>query len=71
MITLNDCFGQKVRLTAERMAHIWEHSEMKGMEGEIARVLSHPQLVRRSRTDETVRLFYDFYARTILGGKWL
>jgi|SRR5580700_1334945 hypothetical protein len=71
MVTLKDCFGQKVRLTAERLAHILEHGEMKGMEAEIAQVLSHPQLVRRSRTDESVRLFYHFYARTILGGKWM
>ena len=41
------------------------------MATEIARVLSQPQLVRRSRSDATVRLFYEFYGRTILGGKWL
>jgi len=57
MIILHDCFGQKVRLTAERLVHILEHGEMKGLEAEIAKVLNHPQLVRRSRTDETVRLF--------------
>mgnify|MGYP007037740675 CR=1 FL=1 len=27
--------------------------------------------VRVSRTDETVRLFYEFYAKTMVGGKWL
>ena len=36
-----------------------------------SRVLIQPQLVRRSRSDEAVRLFYEFYARTIVGGKWL
>ena len=30
-----------------------------------------PQLGRRSRSDEAVRLFYTFYAQTIVGGKWL
>lgn len=35
------------------------------------RVLIAPQLVRRSRSDEAVRLFYEFYAQTIVGGKWL
>jgi len=44
---------------------------MKGMDAEIEKVLRQPQLVRRSRTDEAVRLFYEFYARTIVGGKWL
>ena len=53
------------------MAHILEHAEMAGMAGEIERVLRQPQFVRRSRTDETVRLFYEFYAPTIVDGKWL
>ncbi|MBI3413731.1 MAG: DUF4258 domain-containing protein [Verrucomicrobia bacterium] len=44
---------------------------MKSMGAEIERVLRQPQLVRRSRSDEAVRLFYEFYAQTIVGGKWL
>ena len=71
MKTLQDCFGHKVRLTDERLAHILEHAEMKGLGAEIERVLRQPQFVRRSRTDETVRLFYEFYAQTIVNGKWL
>jgi hypothetical protein len=71
MKTLKDCFGHSVRLTDERLAHILEHPEMKGMAAEIKRVLIHPQLVRRSRSDAAVRLFYEFYAQTIVGGKWL
>jgi len=27
--------------------------------------------VRRSRSDPAVQLFYEFYAQTIVGGKWL
>ena len=71
MRTLGDCFGNQVRLTAERLAHILEHPEMSGMASEIPRVVSQPRLVRRSRSDASVRLFYEFHARTILGGKWL
>ena len=71
MKTLKDCFGHSVRLTDERLAHILEHAEMRGMAAEIERVLREPQLVRRSRTDEAVRLFYEFYAQTIVDGKWL
>ncbi len=71
MKTLKDCFGHAVRLTDERLAHILEHAEMKGMGTEIERVLREPQLVRRSLSDAAVRLFYEFYARTIVGGKWL
>jgi hypothetical protein len=66
-----DCFGQTVRLTDERLAHIFEHLEMKEMGGEIERVLREPVLVRRSRSDDAVRLYYEFYAHTIVGGKWL
>jgi len=71
MKTLGDCFGDKVRLTAERLAHILEHPEMSRMATEIERVLRQPRLVRRSLSDDTVRLFYEFYPQTILGGKWL
>jgi hypothetical protein len=68
---LKDCFGSSVRLTDERLAHILEHPEMIGLRAEIRRVLLEPQMVRRSRSDEAVRLFYEFYAQTIVGGKWL
>ena len=71
MRTLEDCFGHKVRLTDERLAHILGHPEMASMEAEVVRVLRQPQLVRRSRSDGAVRLFYEFYAQTIVGGKWL
>lgn len=71
MKAIQDCFGYAVRLTDERMAHILEHPEMSGMGAEIERVLTAPQTVRRSRSDAAVRLFYEFYAQTIVGGKWL
>jgi hypothetical protein len=71
MKTLTDCFGNQVRLTGERLAHILEHPEMASMAVEIEQVLRRPQLVRRSRSDAAVRLFYEFYARTVVGGKWL
>jgi len=62
MKTLIDCFGRKVRLTDERLAHILEHEEMKGLAAEVERVVREPQLVRHSRSDAAVRLFYEFYA---------
>jgi len=71
MKVIRDCFGQDVRLTDERLAHILEHAEMVGMEGEIERVLQAPTEVQVSSTDESVKLFYEFYARTTVGGKWL
>lgn len=71
MKILTDCFGHAVRLTDERLAHILEHPEMAGFESEIEAVISNPQLVRASRSDSSVRLFYDFYSETIVGSKWL
>ena len=71
MKRITDCFGNAVRLTAERLAHILEHPEMAGMTAEIVRVVGHPLRVCRSRGDVAVRLFYEFYAQTPVGGKWL
>ena len=71
MKLLTDCFGRTVRLTDERLAHILEHPELREMEEKIARVLNVPAEVRISRTDETVQLFYNYYAQTEVGGKWL
>jgi len=71
MRTIQDCFGHAVRLTDERLEHILEHPEMRGLNAEIERVLIQPQMVIRSRSDHGVRLFYEFYAQTIVGGKWL
>jgi len=71
MKLITDCFGNTVRMTDERLVHILEHPEMEDMEEEIEHVLREPQLVRRSRSDADVRLFYEFYTRTIVGGKWL
>ena len=71
MKVLIDCFGRRLRLTDERLAHILEHPEMKGMESEIEAALGSPKFVRLSRSDSDVRLFYNFCAETPVGGKWL
>jgi hypothetical protein len=71
MVSLQDCFGTAVSLSAERLSHILEHPEMLGMEAEIKVALTDPELVRRSRTDADVQLYYRFYHRTVIGGKWL
>lgn len=68
MKILKDRFGNNVRLTDERLVHILEHPEMKSLGAEIERVLLEPLLVRQSRSDTSVQLFYDFYAHTIVGG---
>jgi hypothetical protein len=71
MTSVRDCFGRLIRLTDERIAHILQHPEMIAMGPEIALVLQNPAEVRRSRSDSAVQLFYEYYAKTRVGGKWL
>ncbi|HJT20025.1 MAG TPA: DUF4258 domain-containing protein [Nitrospira sp.] len=71
MNIVRDCFGTSVRLTDERLSHILQHQEMAEMSAQIEHVLQTPTEVRVSRADPTVRLFYEFYAQTLVGGKWL
>lgn len=71
MKVVRDCFGRSVRLTEERMAHIIQHPEMVGMEKDVEKVLQLPAEVRVSRSDASVRLYYAYYAKTRVGGKWL
>lgn len=71
MTVLFDYQRREVRLTEERLAHILTHSEMVGMESQIADTLKNPQLVRKSRSDDSVNLFYRFYTQTKIGDKWL
>ena len=71
MKPIRDCFGREVRLTDERLAHILDRPEMQNMRDEIIRTVRAPAEVRVSRSDTNVRLFYEFYARTQVGDKWL
>jgi len=71
MRTLNDCFGNTVRLTDERLGHILQHPEMHGFESAIENALNGPDQVRQSRSDASVSLFYGFHEQTSVGAKWL
>lgn len=44
---------------------------MKGMEKKIQNTLKNPQCIRKSKTDTYVRLYYRYYEKTIVSGKWL
>ncbi|MBW4678881.1 MAG: DUF4258 domain-containing protein [Microcoleus vaginatus WJT46-NPBG5] len=71
MKILTDYQGRQIRLTDERLAHILEHPEMAGMEIAIEQTLQNPEVVRKSRTDETALLHYHYYTGTLVGDKWL
>jgi hypothetical protein len=44
---------------------------MAELEAEIGLAVSQPKLVRRSRSDPAVRLFYYLCPETAVGSKWL
>jgi hypothetical protein len=68
---LTDYTGRQIRLTDERVAHVLEHPEMVGLEDGIVETLVEPASVVESKSDATVDLFYRYYRRTRVGGKWL
>lgn len=71
MQVLEDYEGRNIRLTEERLAHILEHPEMRGMEHRIADTLRHPERVLESLSDPRARLYYRFYLGTLVGDKHL
>ncbi len=71
MAILTDYQNRQIRLTEERLHHILDHSEMVDMTSQIEIVLQNPEVVRQSRSDSQVYLYYRFYEETIVGAKWL
>ena len=71
MSNLKDYQNRSIRLTEERLLHILTHPEMKGFELQIKIVLQNPQIVRLSKTDNLVHLYYRYYKTTRVGAKWL
>lgn len=71
MALLVDYEGRAIRLTDERWAHISEHPEMTGMRQQLEETLRSPEAVVQSLGDPEARLYYRFYQRTLVGGKYL
>jgi hypothetical protein len=68
---LFDFQGREIRLTAERRDHLLEHPEMVDMDPAIEETLLKPERVVQSASDADVHLYYRFYFRTVMGGKYL
>ena len=66
-----DYEGRLIRLTDERLKHILEHPEMKGMIKTIKETLCEPQKVVESSSDTQAQLYYRFYVGTKVGDKYL
>ena len=71
MQVLVDYQDRRIRLTDERLAHILKHPEMASMEAELNRTLKSPEIVRLSKSDAEIALYYRFYTDTRVGDKWL
>jgi len=71
MKVLNDFEGLAIRLTDERLAHILDHPEMVSMEAAVEETLLQPERVVQSFSDPQAHLYYRYYFRTIVGGKFL
>ena len=71
MEILTDYQNRQIRLTEERLQHILDHPEMVDMRSQLEIALQTPEVVRQSRSDSKVYLYYRFYEQTIVGAKWL
>lgn len=70
-MVLTDYAGRTVRLTAERRAHLLEHPEMSELEPILPEAIASPDVVVRSRTDDTVLLYYRQTVTVAFGDKLL
>lgn len=71
MIILKEKFGRRVRLTSERQSHITRRPEMRNQLAKIKRTLAEPEVVRRSRKDPDVYLYYRHYKRSPVSDKYM
>ena len=68
---MRDIWGNEVRLTQERLAHVSEHPEMKEQKDKLAETLLEPDVIIQSQSDRAIRLFHRLYKGTIVGDKYL
>lgn len=71
MEILTDYQNRQIRLTEERLQHIFDHPEMLDMRFQLEIVLQTPEVVRQSRSDSRVYLYYRFYEQTIVGNGYV
>ena len=71
-----DLWGRPVRLPYERWLHITNpngrHPYMAYLRAELELTLQDPEVVRKSRDyPDTVRIYFRWFADTIVGSKWV
>lgn len=66
-----DRYGNRIELSNERWQHIIkEHPEVKNCQDKLPEVVKQPDLIKHSKKDKDVLLYYRYYPE-ILGGKYL
>jgi len=68
---LRDYRGREIRFTEERLAHTFEHPELRELESSVLETVGKPDVVVRSRTDSEVHLYYRLYNHRRLGEKYM
>jgi hypothetical protein len=63
--------GAALNRISKECRNILEHPEMTDLGAQLESTVNQPKLVRRSRSDMAVRLFYHHYPETLVGSKWL
>lgn len=72
MIRYEDVHGRSLRLTDERLQHAQSaHPELVDALDYLAPTLRAPDRIVRSRTDNTVELFYRYFETTPVTSKYL
>jgi phage-Barnase-EndoU-ColicinE5/D-RelE like nuclease2 len=69
MRILTDYQGRRIRLTDERMEHIFQHREMERMEQALEQTLRDPERVIQSKSDEIAHLYYRYQSGALFGDK--
>jgi len=69
--TYKDIFGNSIRLTRKRFNHINEREEMLGQHDKIRETLLLPDIVKFSKYDPDVLLYYKLYEHTPVTRKFL
>jgi hypothetical protein len=72
VILLDTIFNYRVRLTYERLNHIESsHPEMSKELEKIKTTLINPDIIVKSKIDDSVILFYKKFALTVVGDKFI
>jgi len=71
IFTVIDQFHHKIRLTDERFKHILERPEMISAESQIKETILVPEIIKESKHDVKVQIYYGPYEKTPVTKKYL